>query len=90
MKQEATFLIERWETYKKDWADFSENTLAIIDVSGSMHGKPLEVAVSMFIAEKNQHNTFDNTFIPFSNHPELIRIIGHNLVSKTKFICQAN
>ena len=53
----------------------SSNSLAVIDVSGSMTGTPMEVAVSLglYMAERNT-GEFHNHFITFSSLPKLIEI----------------
>lgn len=53
----------------------SSNALAVVDVSGSMSGTPMEVAISlgMYMAEKNT-GKFANHIITFSQKPELIEL----------------
>lgn len=70
--------------------DYSD-TLAVIDVSGSMYGTPIEVAISLglYLAERNK-GEFRNHFITFSSNPKLVEIIGDNFVDKVKFIERAN
>lgn len=55
----------------------SSNALAVVDVSGSMSGTPMEVAVSlgMYMAEKNT-GAFANHVMTFSKKPELIELDG--------------
>ena len=59
------------------------NALAVVDVSGSMFGTPIEVAISlgMYVAEKNQ-GEFHNHFMTFSTTPELVEIKGENVYEK--------
>lgn len=72
-----------WDLIQKLWdnlEDFvleGENILPMIDVSGSMEGLPMEVAVSLglYLSERNKCG-FKNTFLTFNNHPELIKLSG--------------
>lgn len=68
----------------------SENALAVIDTSGSMYcdSKPLPAAVALslglYFAE---HNTgmFKNTFIEFSDRPQLIEIKGKTFADRLRY-----
>jgi hypothetical protein len=57
--------------------------LVIADTSGSMHGLPLYVAVSlaMYFAERNI-GPFKDVFMTFSMNPCFHRLIGNNLLEK--------
>ncbi|KAI3914118.1 hypothetical protein MKW92_024209 [Papaver armeniacum] len=61
--------------------------LAIADVSGSMSGTPMDVAVALglLVSELSQ-NPWKGQLITFSEDPELHKIEGDNLRSKTEFI----
>ena len=52
-----------------------ENILPMIDVSGSMSGLPMLIAVSLglYLSEHNK-GSFKDTFLTFSGSPELIRL----------------
>ena len=65
----------------------SSNALAVIDVSGSMTGTPMDVAISLglYMAEKNT-GAFHNHFITFSEVPHLVEIKGNNICEKVRFI----
>ena len=69
----------------------SSNALAVVDVSGSMCGTPMNVAISLglYLAEKNE-GMFKNHFITFSEQPELVEIQGETFVDKVRFIEQSN
>lgn len=75
--------LERSENY--------ENSLAIIDTSGSMYwdGNPLPASVALslgiYFAENNK-GAFANHFIEFSENPQLIEIKGETFVDKVRFI----
>lgn len=68
-----------------------EDSIAVVDVSGSMWGTPIKVAISLgiYLAERNK-GAYHNHFITFSKIPELIEIKGRNIVEKVKFINNAN
>ena len=53
----------------------STDAIAVIDVSGSMSGTPMEVAVSLglYVAERNK-GKFKNHFITFHSFPELVEL----------------
>ncbi|KAI3936324.1 hypothetical protein MKW92_001587 [Papaver armeniacum] len=61
--------------------------LAIADVSGSMEGTPMDVAVALglLVSEMSQ-DPWKGQLITFSEDPELHKIEGDNLRSKTNFI----
>lgn len=62
-----------------------EPGIAIVDVSGSMAGTPMEAAVSMgaYIAERGK-GPFKNHFITFSGNPQLVKFEGVDLYDKFK------
>lgn len=72
-----------WDNLKDYYNGRQENGLAIVDTSGSMYGTPIAAAVSMgaYIAERG-HGPFANHFITFSDHPDLIKFEGINIVDK--------
>lgn len=83
------FEIDRlmWDKYWTNLKDYyngrEEKGIAIVDVSGSMSGQPMEAAVSMgaYIAERGK-GPFHNHFITFSNNPELVKFEGVDLYDK--------
>ena len=72
-----------WEGLEDYYQGRKENGIAIVDVSGSMSGAPMEAAVSMgaYIAERG-HGPFANHFITFSAHPQLVRFEGVDIYDK--------
>jgi hypothetical protein len=80
-----------WENLPNYYQDNEENGLAIVDVSGSMSGLPLEAAVSLgaYIAERG-HGPFANHFITFSMEPELVKFEGVDIVDKFQRARHAN
>ena len=80
-----------WDNLKDFYNGREENGIAVVDVSGSMIGTPMEAAVSMgaYIADK-AHGPFANHFITFSAHPELVKFEGVDIVDKFNRCVQAN
>ena len=80
-----------WDNLKDFYNGREENGIAVVDVSGSMRGVPMEAAVSMgaYIADK-AHGPFANHFITFSAHPELVRFEGVDIVDKFNRCVQAD
>ena len=80
-----------WDNLKDFYNGREENGIAVVDVSGSMSGTPMEAAVSMgaYIADK-AHGPFANHFITFSAHPELVRFEGVDIVDKLNRCIQAD
>lgn len=78
---------EAWQKYWDNLKDYyngrEEPGIAIVDVSGSMYGQPLEAAVSMgaYIAERGK-GPFKNHFITFSNNPTLVEFSGVDIYDK--------
>jgi hypothetical protein len=67
-----------------------ENALVVVDGSGSMYGysHPMPAAVAqslgIYFAERNK-GQFKDSFITFSEHPQLVRIKGEDIVDKVAF-----
>jgi hypothetical protein len=72
-----------WANLKDYYNGREENGIAIVDVSGSMTGQPMNAAVSMgaYIAERGK-GPFKNHFITFSNNPSLVEFIGSDIYDK--------
>jgi RecQ family ATP-dependent DNA helicase len=68
-----------------------KNGIVVADVSGSMTGRPMEVAISLalYFAERNT-GTFKDYFLTFSETPELVKVYGNDLKEKIKNISRAN
>ena len=86
--EEKQSLNATWESLP----DFcgEENTLAVIDTSGSMYwgGRPLPAGVALslglYFAERNK-GAFRNCFIEFSATPQLIEIKGETFADRLRF-----
>lgn len=72
-----------WKNLDNYYGDNIENGIAVVDVSGSMSGVPMEAAISMgaYISERG-HGPFANHFITFSEHPTLVKFEGVDIVDK--------
>ena len=84
LEDPARLMLQKyWDNLKDFYNGREENGIAVVDVSGSMSGTPMEAAVSMgaYIADK-AHGPFANHFITFSAHPELVRFEGVDIVDK--------
>ncbi|KAI3950754.1 hypothetical protein MKW92_044930 [Papaver armeniacum] len=61
--------------------------LAVCDVSGSMAGTPMEVSVALgLLVSELSANPWKGNVISFSTNPQLHKIKGDSLKSKTEFI----
>ena len=82
---ERQMLQKYWDNLPDYYKGRKENGIAVVDVSGSMYGTPLEAAVSMgaYIADK-AHGPFAHHFITFSDTPELVEFRGVDIVDKMK------
>lgn len=80
---ERLALQKYWENLPNYYGEREENGIAIVDVSSSMTGTPMEAAVSLgaYIAEK-AHGPFANHFITFSAQPELVEFSGVDITDK--------
>lgn len=80
---ERLALQKYWDNLPNYYGDREENGIAIVDVSGSMTGTPMEAAVSLgaYIAEK-AHGPFANHFITFSAWPKLVEFSGVDITDK--------
>lgn len=74
-----------WDNLKDYYNGRKEPGIAVVDVSGSMIGTPMEAAVSMgaYIAERGK-GPFHNHFITFSANPQLVEFKGVDIYDKFK------
>lgn len=80
-----------WDNLKDYYNGREERGIAVVDVSGSMSGTPMNAAVSMgaYIAERGK-GPFANHFITFSSHPELVKFEGVDIYDKFQRAIKAN
>ena len=80
-----------WKNLPDYFEGKEETGICVVDVSGSMTGIPMEVAISlgMYNADKCR-GAYKNHFITFSDHPELVEVVGENIVEKVRNITDAN
>lgn len=90
-RNKRALLNEMWKALPDYIGNNDENCLAVVDVSGSMRGTPMQMAISLglYVAEKNK-GAFKNHFITFSQNPELIEIKNSDFVGKVEFIKSSN
>ena len=88
---ERKALDQYWKDLPDYYGDTVENGLAVVDVSGSMWGLPMEAAIGLgaYIAERG-HGPFANHFITFSQYPELVKFHGADIVEKVNNCQNAN
>ena len=72
-----------WDNLPNYYGNKQENGIAVVDVSGSMSGQPMEVAVALgaYIADKAK-GPFANHFITFSERPQLVEFHGADITDK--------
>lgn len=72
----------QWEALP-DYVGTDENTLVMVDVSGSMSGLPMATSIGLgiYFAERNR-GVFANRIMLFSERPILITLYGETLAEK--------
>lgn len=79
------------DMYWKNLPDYiegsTENSIAVVDVSMSMSGTPMEVAISLglYLAERAK-GVYANGFITFSESPTFETVIGDTVVDKIRVL----
>lgn len=88
---EVQLLDGMWKNLPDYIGENKENSIAVVDVSGSMHGQPMEVAISigLYLAERNE-GIFHNNFFTFSEAPQLVTVKGNNIVEKVQNMQRSN
>lgn len=88
---EERLVNQMWEHLPDYIGDKKENSIAVIDVSGSMYGTPIEVAISLglYMAERNK-GLFHNHFFTFSKSPKLQEVKGTTFCEKVRNIADAD
>jgi len=80
-----------WNNLPDLLSESDENILPMIDVSGSMMGEPLAVAISlgMYLSERTK-GEFKDMFLTFSSNPELVKLQGDSVMERLRRITQAD
>ena len=80
-----------WDNLTDYFNGANLNALAIVDTSGSMHGTPINVAISLglYCAER-AGGPFANHYISFASRPQLIKCEGRDFVDKVQRIYRTN
>ena len=87
----AAVLDAQWKALP-NYMEEDFNGMVVADVSGSMTGRPMSVAISlaMYIAERNTSETFKDHFITFSSDPQMQKIKGDTLAAKVANLSNAD
>ena len=74
---------KQWNNLQDFMKDSEENILPMIDVSGSMFGLPLTIAIGlgMYLSERNK-GSFKNRYLTFSESPELKGLVGDSVAER--------
>ena len=88
---ERAMLNKYWESLPDFFEGKEMNGIAVVDTSGSMHGDPINVAISLglYMAERSG-GPFANHYISFSSRPQLIETSGVDFVDKVERIYKTN
>lgn len=73
-----------------DYIGEEENSIAVVDVSGSMSGTPMEVAIGLgiYLAERAK-GVFKDRFITFSANPQMQKVAGNDIAAKVSGLKRA-
>lgn len=74
-KNDRIYFDSAWNNLPNYLNGDTSRAIAVVDTSGSMHGNPIDVALSLglYMAERNKGHFADH-FMTFSRTPELIKI----------------
>ena len=66
-----------------NYVEGENNFLVMVDVSGSMYGRPMATSIGLgiYFAERNK-GAYANTFMTFTDKPRLVKISGQTLRDK--------
>lgn len=93
--QEIANLIKVWNEQWKALPNFitnpEENSIAVVDVSGSMTGQPMAVAISigLYLSERSK-GVFADKIITFSENPEFVQVRGNNILERATSIIRSS
>ena len=79
-------LEEQWKALP-NYIEGENNYLIMVDVSGSMMGRPIATSVGLgiYFAERNK-GAFANTFMTFTDVPQVVRVNGDSLAEKVSSV----
>ena len=88
---ERAMLNKYWENQKDYLNGANVSMMCVVDTSGSMWGRPLDVACSLglYCAER-MTGPFANKYISFSRNPRLVKTEGIDFVDKVERIYNTN
>ena len=80
-----------WENLPDYLDDANCSMMCVVDTSGSMHGRPINVAISLglYCAER-MTGPFADHYISFASRPQLIKTEGIDFVDKVSRIYKTN
>lgn len=84
-RKDRMLLNAMWKNLPNYLEDKEETGICVVDVSGSMSGTPMEVAISLgiYCADKCR-GPFQNHFITFSARPKLVEVRGADIIEKVR------
>lgn len=88
---EREMINKYWENQKDYLHGASPSMLCVVDTSGSMHGDPIDIAISLglYCAER-MIGPFAGQYISFASRPQLIKTEGIDFVDKVNRIYKTN
>lgn len=87
----ADMLDAMWKNLPDYFGGNEDNSLVVVDTSGSMAGLPMEIAISLgiYAAERNT-GKFHNHFMTFSSRPQLVELQGTDIVERVRNMSRAD
>jgi hypothetical protein len=76
----------QWKKILEDVSKFGklQSSLALVDVSGSMNGEPMNVAIALGLIVSNlADKPFNKKMITFEENPHMVKITGTTLLEQT-------
>lgn len=89
MRAVDSVLEAQWKALP-NYVEGENNFLVMVDVSGSMYGRPMATSIGLgiYFAERNK-GAYANTFMTFTDVPRLVRISGDTLRDKIASVLAA-
>lgn len=90
-EEDIKLLDAQWNSLPNFIGDNHDNSLAVVDTSGSMTGTPMEVAISLgiYLSERNK-GQFKDYFMTFSSDPQLQKVVGEDIIQKIRNLSHAD